>query len=56
MFWQNTVIQLLPCHPDLNPTELIWRYVKKYVALRNINLKHDDATWLTKDKLNSKNK
>ena len=35
----HTVLQLPPYYPDLNPIELIWTDLKKWVASRKINSK-----------------
>lgn len=35
----HTVLRLPPYHPDLNPIEMIWADVKKYVGSRNVDFK-----------------
>jgi transposase len=40
-------------HLDLNPIEMVWDTVKKWVGQKTILFKLDNTMWLAKQKLNS---
>lgn len=45
----KTVLRLPPYHCELNPIELVWSKVKKYVKENNVTFKIDDVTKLLKE-------
>lgn len=47
----HTVLRLPPYHPELNPIELIWATLKKWVASHNVTFKMDDVIELTDRKM-----
>lgn len=49
------VLRLPPYHPDLNPIEMVWSAVKRYVASHNTTFSFKDVEKLTTDKINSMN-
>ena len=42
----HTVLRLPPYHCDLNPIELIWSHLKRYVAANNVTFKLPDVQQL----------
>ena len=49
----HTGLRLPPYHPDLNPIEMIWGTVKKFLGQKNVTFKLDDAMRLAQDKFES---
>lgn len=49
----HAVLRLPPYHPDLNPIELIWSDMKKWVGSKNVSFKIDDVKRLCEEKFDS---
>ncbi|KAB0805352.1 hypothetical protein PPYR_02322 [Photinus pyralis] len=46
----HSVLRLPPYHPELNPIERIWAYIKQWVASHNTTFKLDDIKRLAETK------
>lgn len=49
--FQLKVLFLPVAHPELNPIEMVWSIIKRYVASRNLNFRLSDVERLTREKI-----